>query len=59
LIPACGQDGLDGPVARISNLQGAATGGFQPDRALGLAQAQDPLNGAPVVEDPIGEQLLH
>ncbi len=57
-IPAFRQEGLDGPVAGIGNLQGAATGGFQPDRAVGLAQAQAPRDGAPVVEDPISEPLL-
>jgi hypothetical protein len=58
LIQAFGEDGLDGPVAGIGEFQSAAAGGFQPDRAIGFAQVEDPLDGAQVIENPIGEEVL-
>ena len=59
LIQPFYQDGLDRPVAGISKLQGTATGRFQPDRAISVAQAQNSLDRTQVVEDAISNQLLH
>jgi hypothetical protein len=58
LVEAALEDRLDRAVPGVAVIDGATAGGFEPRLAEPLAEANERLGGAEVIEDPMGEERV-